>query len=91
MDTLLALAALVLSQGAPLKLLTLQLQVGEQRASPVISSVTTVCDDVTVVQVVDKGDHLELKGLKAGHTQCSFTRRPSMPAQLVDITVLGAR
>ncbi len=91
MKTLTVLAALVLNQGAPLKLLMLQLNVGESKVSPVISSVTTVCDDLSVVQVVDKGDHLELKGLKPGHTQCSFTRRPSQPAQLVDITVVETR
>jgi hypothetical protein len=91
MKMLTVLAGLLLNQGAPLKLLTLQLGVGESKPSPIVSSVTTVCDDLTVVQVVDKGDHLELRGLKAGHTQCSFTHRPSQPAQLVDITVSGTR
>jgi hypothetical protein len=46
------------------------------------------CDDPELVRVEDGGDHLKLRGLKAGRTLCGFWReRSPKPHRLLEVTV----
>ena len=61
-------------------------KVGETEASPIAQAMGVNCDDRTVVEVLDLGDHLAFKGLAPGKTLCGLGRG-KQPPLVVEITV----
>ena len=72
----------------PPALIKVELKVGEQKASPIPTAIGVNCDDRSIVEVIDAGDHLEFKGLAGGTTLCALGRG-KLPPQVVEITVRG--
>ena len=83
---LLALLAQLGPSNGSQALVKVSVKVGEQKASPIPIATGVNCDDRTIVEVLDLGDHLEFKGLAAGKTLCALGRG-KLPPQVVEITV----
>jgi hypothetical protein len=71
---------------APRDVQVVQVKVGEQKPSPTPTALGVNCDDRSIVEVLDLGDHLEFKGLAPGKTLCGLGRG-KLPPQVVEITV----
>jgi hypothetical protein len=50
-------------------------------------AVRGTCDDPSIVRVEDGGDHLILRGLARGRTQCGFWSNVKLPPRTFDIIV----
>jgi hypothetical protein len=50
-------------------------------------AVRGTCDDDSIVRVEDGGDHLILRGLARGRTQCGFWSNVKLPPRTFDIIV----
>lgn len=85
--TLLVLALMAqLQSDAPPAPLKVSVRVGEQKASPIPTALGVICDDRTIVEVLDLGDHLAFKGLAVGKTLCGLGRG-KLPPQVIEITI----
>ena len=73
----------------PPKVIQVSLAVGEQKPSPIPTAMGVNCDDRSIVEVLDLGDHLEFKGLAPGKTLCALGRGNKLPPNVVEITVGG--
>ena len=62
------------------------IEVGKTVSAPVPGA--AVCDNLKVIDVVDKGDHLELTGVKVGSSTCAFRRTAQSPAVVLQIEVI---